>query len=109
MPTSSAEDRERGATLRVDGLHAGYGRSAVIREVDLSVAAGEIVAVIGPNGAGKSTLLKAITGLINRLAGRITLDGEDIAGLRPDLIARRGIGYVPQVRDVFVPLSVREN
>jgi ABC-type branched-subunit amino acid transport system ATPase component len=109
MPTSLAEERGRSAALRVDGLHAGYGRTPIITDVNLTVDRSEIVAVIGPNGAGKSTLLKAITGLTTKMGGRIWLDDRDISDTRPELIARLGIGYVPQVRDVFVPLTVKEN
>jgi branched-chain amino acid transport system ATP-binding protein len=109
MPTSLAEQRDQAAVVRSEGLRAGYGQTPIIHDVDFTVAPGVIVAVIGPNGAGKSTLLKAITGLITNMAGRVTLNGEDITHTRPDLIARKGIGYVPQVRDVFVPLTVKEN
>jgi branched-chain amino acid transport system ATP-binding protein len=104
-----ADERETEAHLRVTGVSAGYGPVAVIHEVAMTVARGEIVTVIGPNGAGKSTLLKAIIGALPLLEGSITLGGERVDGLRTDKIARRGVGYVPQVRDVFEPLTVREN
>ena len=95
--------------LVVEGLTAGYGRVPVIRDVSMSVARGRVATVVGPNGAGKSTLLKALTGAIVPMAGTITLGGEGLAGLSADRIARHGVGYVPQLRDVFNPLSVREN
>jgi ABC-type branched-subunit amino acid transport system ATPase component len=81
----------------------------VLTGIDLTVARQEVVAVIGPNGAGKSTLLKTVLGMIAPIEGRITLAGALISGLRTDQIARKGVGYVPQVKDVFETLTVREN
>lgn len=108
MPTSSGEPRPA-AHLAIEDLSAGYGQSPVVRDLTLSVARQEVVTVVGPNGAGKSTLLKTVLGVLRPLAGRISLDGEEIGGLPTDQIARKGVGYVPQVRDVFDTLSVREN
>lgn len=108
MPTSS-DDRESQASLRVSGITAGYGSVPVLRDVSAAVADREVVCVLGPNGSGKSTLLKAITGVITPQSGTVTAFGEDITGLRSDQIAWRGIGYVPQSRDVFGPLTVQEN
>jgi ABC-type branched-subunit amino acid transport system ATPase component len=108
MPTSSAEGRPPGL-LVIDGLSAGYGGAPVVSDISLTVAGEEVVTVIGPNGAGKSTLLKTVLGVLEPLEGEITLGGEAIGGLRTDQIARRGVGYVPQVKDVFEPLTVREN
>jgi len=93
----------------VSGVTAGYGQVPVIHDVSVDVRLGEIVCVLGPNGAGKSTLLKALTGILPCIAGSVNLLGEDITGVRSDLIVRRGIGYVPQSRDVFGPLTVQEN
>jgi ABC-type branched-subunit amino acid transport system ATPase component len=109
MPTSSAKPGRSPAHLEVVGLSAGYGQSPVIHDLDLTVAREEVVCVIGPNGAGKSTLLKAVLGVIAPMAGQITLDGDRLGGLRTDQIARKGVGYVPQVKDVFDTLTVREN
>ena len=109
MPTSQAERRAQDAHLRLEGVAAGYGNAPVINEIDLSVCRPEIVAVVGPNGAGKSTLLKTVLGVLAPSEGRITLEGKDIGGRRTDRIARLGVGYVPQVRDVFDTLTVREN
>jgi ABC-type branched-subunit amino acid transport system ATPase component len=110
MPTSSADVPTRPAPLlELEQLAAGYGGAAVVADVSLQVGRGEVVAVVGPNGAGKSTLLKAITGEIPVLAGRVSLDGTDLARLRADRRARRGIGYVPQSRDVFDTLTVADN
>jgi ABC-type branched-subunit amino acid transport system ATPase component len=113
-PTAAAGDpasegRERGAHLSVRGLTAGYGGLPVIRDVTVCVGRGEVVSVIGPNGAGKSTLLKAVVSVLQPMAGEVTLGGRRLDGLRADRVARRGVGYVPQVRDVFEPLTVREN
>jgi ABC-type branched-subunit amino acid transport system ATPase component len=107
MRTSS--DEQRGAFLTVDGLTAGYGGAPVIEDIDVEVTAGEIVTIVGPNGAGKSTLVKALIGVVKPTAGRVRLAGQDLTGLRTDQICRRSVGYVPQVRDTFPRLTVREN
>ena len=81
----------------------------MIRGVSVDVAPGEVALVIGPNGAGKSTLIKALNGELPLMAGSVLLDGADISGLTEDLRAARGLGYVPQSRDVFGTLTVTEN
>jgi ABC-type branched-subunit amino acid transport system ATPase component len=96
-------------SLRADDLTAGYGGVPVIRDVSISVGPGEVVAVIGPNGAGKSTLLKSLVGILRLSTGRILLGTDDVTGRAPEELAKRGVGYVPQVQDIFEPLSVREN
>jgi ABC-type branched-subunit amino acid transport system ATPase component len=93
----------------VRGVTAGYGSVPIIHNVDLSLARGEVLTVVGPNGAGKSTLVKTVLGILTPLEGTIELGGQPIAGLSTDRIARLGVGYVPQVRDVFETLTVREN
>jgi branched-chain amino acid transport system ATP-binding protein len=93
----------------MEGVTAGYGGPPVITEVSLGVARGAIAAVVGPNGAGKSTLLKAAIGELTVTAGVVTLDGNPVTNLPIDELARKGLGYVPQSRDVFDPLTVREN
>jgi branched-chain amino acid transport system ATP-binding protein len=90
-------------------ITAGYGAVPVIRGVSVDVAPGEVALVIGPNGAGKSTLIKALNGELPLMAGSVLLDGADISGLTEDLRAARGLGYVPQSRDVFGTLTVTEN
>jgi len=95
--------------LDIKGLRAGYGGKPVLQGIDLSVAKGEIVAVIGRNGVGKSTLMKTLVGLVESMAGTIRLGGSELTGLPPFRRARLGIGYVPQGRDVFPRMSVREN
>jgi branched-chain amino acid transport system ATP-binding protein len=109
MPTSQADQRAQSALLRLDGVSAGYGPVPVISNIDATVCPQEIVAIVGPNGAGKSTLLKTVLGVLAPVEGTITLDGNEISGRRTDRIARLGVGYVPQVRDVFDTLTVREN
>jgi branched-chain amino acid transport system ATP-binding protein len=93
----------------IDGVAAGYGGNRVVDGVTAQVGRGEIATVIGPNGSGKSTLLKAVTGDLPLLAGTISIGGKDVTGLRRDQLVRSGIGYVPQEREVFAPLTVREN
>ncbi|HKB94295.1 MAG TPA: ABC transporter ATP-binding protein [Gaiellaceae bacterium] len=95
--------------LAVDGLTAGYGKLPIVHDVSLAVSFGEIVLVMGPNGAGKSTLVKAITGQLPLLDGRVSIDGVDVSRMREEDRIARGLGYVPQIRDVFGPLSVLEN
>ncbi|MBZ9894485.1 MULTISPECIES: urea ABC transporter ATP-binding subunit UrtE [unclassified Mesorhizobium] len=97
------------ALLQIKGLRAGYGGKPVLQGIDLEVAKGEIVAVIGRNGVGKSTLMKTLIGLVDSMAGTIRLDSTELTGLTPFRRARLGIGYVPQGRDVFPRMSVREN
>jgi branched-chain amino acid transport system ATP-binding protein len=110
MPTSPAELSVRPRPFFVmNGIAAGYGGSRVVDGVTAHVGQGEIATIIGPNGSGKSTLLKAVTGDLPLLAGTISLGGRDVTGLRRDQLVRSGVGYVPQEREVFAPLTVREN
>lgn len=95
--------------LDVQGASAGYGKVPVVKQASIHVALGEIVLVMGPNGAGKSTLVKAITGQLPLLGGRIALDAVDVTRRREEDRIAAGIGYVPQTRDVFAPLTVLEN
>jgi branched-chain amino acid transport system ATP-binding protein len=95
--------------LAVQGLVAGYGGSRVLHGIDLAVGAGEVVTLLGRNGMGKTTTIRAIMGLLPADAGRIAFDGADITGLAPHRIAQRGIGLVPEGRQVFPTLSVEEN
>ncbi|HZD65879.1 MAG TPA: ABC transporter ATP-binding protein [Acidimicrobiales bacterium] len=104
-----SDDRVQGAALQAEEVVAGYGGSPIIHGVSAQVAPGELVSIVGPNGSGKSTLLKALVGVVGVLSGRVLLDGQEITNLAPEDVARRGVGYVPQVDDVFPPLTVREN
>lgn len=97
------------AMLRVDGLNVTYGPVRALRGVSIEVRRGRTVSVIGPNGAGKSTLLWTITGLLKPAAGTIELDGEMIAGLKPETVARRGLAIVPEGRHNFLTLTVADN
>ena len=94
--------------LEVDGLHAYYGKSHILQGVDFRVGEGEIVALLGRNGAGRSTTIKTLMGEV-RPHGAIRFKGARIDGLKPHAIARRGLGYVPENRDIFPTLTVREN
>ena len=95
--------------LRLEAIHAGYGRTAILQDVSVDVAKGEVVTIIGANGAGKSTTLRAISGVIPITAGRITLDGEEISNLGAPAIVERGITMVPEARQLFPFMSVRDN
>ncbi len=109
MPISSDRRQARVAHLRAMGVTAGYDAVPVVKGVTVEVGLGELVAIIGPNGAGKSTFLKAVVGLLPVTAGTIEVREERVDRLRPDVIARKGVGYVPQVRGIFDDLTVREN
>lgn len=95
--------------LKVTSLEAWYGRAHILSGVDLTVGRGEVLALMGRNGAGKTTTLKAIMGLIETRAGRVTLDGRDVSALAPHRMARLGVGYVPEDRRIFADLTVEEN
>ena len=95
--------------LTIRDLTAGYGRRAIVESVDLTVAAGEIVALIGHNGAGKSTLLKALFNLVPERSGAIALDGRDVTALPPQRLLAAGLAYVPQEHSVFPQLTIAEN
>ena len=96
--------------LECNGIAAGYVKGLnILQGVDLVVSEGEIISIIGPNGAGKSTLLKAIMGLINISAGRFFINGSDRTNLSTHKIVNEGIGYVPQVENVFPSLTIQEN
>ncbi|TAN31804.1 ABC transporter ATP-binding protein [bacterium] len=99
-----------GALLQVSGLVAGYVPEVnILTGLDLKLEAGEIVTVVGPNGAGKSTLLKVMFGLLRPRQGSVSLRGDRIDALQPHQVARRGMGYVPQLENVFPSLTVAEN
>jgi ABC-type branched-subunit amino acid transport system ATPase component len=96
-------------SLRAEHVTSGYGGVPVIRDVSISVGPKEIVAIIGPNGAGKSTLLKSLVGILRVTGGRVLLGEDDVTNHPPEDLAKRGVGYVPQVNDIFEPLTVLEN
>jgi branched-chain amino acid transport system ATP-binding protein len=97
------------ALLELHDVEAGYGPLTVLNRIGFAIGARERVAMLGRNGVGKSTTLRAIMGLATQRAGRIVFDGEDLTGLAPHERAARGLGYVPQTRDIFPSLSVEEN
>jgi len=105
----SAEHAHRGAVLRATGVTAGYGGDPVIRDVTVHVEPGRVVSLVGANGSGKSTLLKGLVGVVRVSAGTVTVGEADVTNRPPEDVARAGVGYVPQVDDVFAPLTVREN
>jgi len=95
--------------LEVSGLNAWYGESHILHGVDFEVRGGEVVTLLGRNGAGKTTTMKSIMGLVGRRAGSIRYQGGETIALRPDLIARAGIGFCPEERGIFAGLNVTEN
>ncbi|WP_279356946.1 ABC transporter ATP-binding protein [Methylobacterium indicum] len=97
------------ALLSVEGLHSGYGRIPILGGVALAVREGEFVGILGHNGMGKTTLLRTLMGYLPANAGQVHFDGRDVTRLSPTARARAGIGYVPQGREIFPALSVREN
>ncbi|MGN6460470.1 MAG: ABC transporter ATP-binding protein [Pseudolabrys sp.] len=94
--------------LNVENLNASYGAAQILFDLSFEIGRGEVVALMGRNGAGKSTTMKAIMGLIAR-RGRVSFDGSDISRMRPYEIARRGLGFTPEDRRIFVDLTVMEN
>ena len=97
------------AMLKVEALSAWYGAARILYDLNFEVGRGEVVALMGRNGAGKSTTLKAIMGLIAQRQGAMSFNGEDISALQPFEIARRGLGFTPEDRRIFVDLTVMEN
>ncbi len=100
----------QGALVRADDLVAGYVPGVnILNNCDLYAMPGELVGIIGPNGAGKSTLLKSLFGLVKINSGTVTLDGEDITGMKANQLVSRGVGFVPQNNNVFPSLTIEEN
>ena len=95
--------------LQVEKLSAWYGAARILYDLDLTVGRGEVVALMGRNGAGKTTTMKAIMGLVAARSGAVRFNGEDISRLKPFEIARRGLGFTPEDRRIFVDLTVMEN
>jgi ABC-type branched-subunit amino acid transport system ATPase component len=95
--------------LEVEGLTAGYGRAVILHDIDLWVDDGEVVTIIGPNGAGKSTVLRAVSGQLRPREGKIRFMGKNITRLSPEAKNSLGLTFIPQGRNVFPGLSVREN
>ncbi len=95
--------------LQVRGLRANYGRIPILNGIEFEVSEGEVVGILGHNGMGKTTLMRALMGLIPSVAGSVALDGDDITRAPPHARVKRGLGYVPQGREIFPRLSVRDN
>ena len=95
--------------LKVEGLESAYGDSRILFGIDLFVGAGEVVTLLGRNGMGKTTTVKSIFGLLKPRGGRVLIDGEDVTGRPPHVVAKRGLGLVPEGRQIFPTLSVEEN
>jgi ABC-type branched-subunit amino acid transport system ATPase component len=105
----SAEVPVAGERIRAESVTAGYGGDPVIRAITVRAEPGQVVSIVGPNGSGKSTLLKSLVGVVRVSGGRVLVGDREVTNLPPEEIARAGVGYVPQVDDVFAPLTVREN
>ena len=97
------------ALLNIESLSVAYGQVSALRDVSISVGAGEAVALVGANGAGKSTLFKSIVGFLRPRSGRLQFLGRDMSGVSPERRARLGLGYAPEGRRVFPGMTVREN
>jgi branched-chain amino acid transport system ATP-binding protein len=95
--------------LTLKNLYAGYGATTVLRDVNLVVPDGSVVALLGSNGAGKTTLLRAACGLINPTSGQVLVDGKNLTGRRPNVMQAAGVCHIPEGRGVFKGLTVREN
>ena len=95
--------------VRAESVVAGYGAAVIVREVSIAAGPGEVVTVVGPNGSGKSTLLKTLAGLVAPGRGHIWHGDAEVTALPAEARARRGIAYLPQEREVFASLTVREN
>ena len=102
-------DSTENLILRVEDTTVGYSEIDILNGVSITLKAGEIVSVIGPNGAGKSTLLKTIFGCLKPKKGKVFLKDEDITGLKPEKIVKKGISYVPQVENIFPSMTIQEN
>jgi branched-chain amino acid transport system ATP-binding protein len=95
--------------LEIEGVTAGYDQAAVVRDVSLTVAAGEVVSLLGANGAGKTTTLRVVSGIVKPITGRVVFDGTDLAPVSPSARARLGIAHVPEGRGIFFGLTVAEH
>jgi len=95
--------------LTIEQLTAGYDESAVIRNIDLEVGSGEVVALLGANGAGKTTTLRVVSGLLRPVSGSVTFAGVQVARMAPNKLARRGLVHVPEGRGIFYGLTVAEH
>ena len=95
--------------LEVKNINAGYGFLQILRDVSFNIDQGEYACIIGPNGAGKSTTMKTIAGLVSPMNGEIIFNGENIAGLSGNQVARKGIAYISEDMNLFTNMTVQEN
>lgn len=95
--------------LKAEAISASYGRVKVLKDITMSVESGEIVCLVGANGAGKSTLLKVISGIVPAVSGKFLFEGKDITNKKPDFIVKAGLSHVPEGRQIFADLTVRQN
>jgi len=95
--------------LTMENIDAGYGDVIIVRNVSITVGEGEIVAIVGPNGSGKSTLLKSLLGFAKLFQGQVFYQGRDVTGMAADQLVSQGIGYVPQINNIFPNLTIAEN
>ena len=95
--------------LSIQNISAGYGDVTIVNQVSITVGTGEIVAIVGPNGSGKSTLLKSLLGFARIFEGQVYYEGQNITGVAPHKLVKKGIGYVPQIDNVFPNLTIAEN
>lgn len=105
----SVELSKQGMTLTANDLSAGYDGRAIVSGINVEATPGKVISIVGPNGSGKSTLLKSLVGVVKVLNGTVSVGDMEITNLAPETIAKLGVGYVPQIDDVFPPLSVKEN
>jgi ABC-type branched-subunit amino acid transport system ATPase component len=105
----SVELSKKGQVLTTTGLSAGYDGRAIVSGIDVEATPGKVISIVGPNGSGKSTLLKSRVGVVRVLDGQVKVGDRDVTNMASEAIAKIGVGYVPQVDDVFPPLSVKEN
>jgi ABC-type branched-subunit amino acid transport system ATPase component len=105
----SVELSQPGLVLSTTALAAGYDGRAIVSDITIEATPGKVISIVGPNGSGKSTLLKSLVGVVRVLHGSVSVGGNLITNMPPEEVAKLGVGYVPQIDDVFPPLSVKEN
>lgn len=105
----SVELSQPGLVLTTTALAAGYDGRAIVSDISIEATPGKVISIVGPNGSGKSTLLKSLVGVVRVLHGSVSVGGNDVTNMHPEDVAKLGVGYVPQIDDVFPPLSVKEN
>ena len=105
----SVELSKKGQVLTATGLAAGYDGRAIVSGITIEATPGKVISIVGPNGSGKSTLLKSLVGVVRVLDGTVKVGDTVITNMPSEEVAKIGVGYVPQIDDVFPPLSVKEN